>query len=144
MESDGELDEPRRLIRPKLPPRQDLSDDVVLTQYGTQLPDGKTEFRGGPRASEHGLSLLVGRVDADAATLCVRQHLAEPYDIVRHTRVGLLRDAGFIVSHAPVEWFINHALVHVPGPDPKWDNQSKNAFKRTFVDFAEEDSHGRS
>lgn len=99
-------------------------------------------MRGGPRESETGLSLIVGRVDAYAASILVRQHAATPLDCVRYTRAGLLRAAGFKVVHDPSDWNGIHALVHLLPEVERWDTSQKTAFKRTFAAYREESEDG--
>lgn len=136
--------EPRRLLRPSEHPVIDLPDDTVLTQYGVRQADGTMAYRGGPRDGEAGLSLIGGLVDSFAAALLVRQHSATPLEYVRHTRVGYLREEGFVVSHDPGPWNALHVLVQVPRGAEKWKNGEKKAFRRAFARYAEEAGDDRS
>ncbi len=134
--------EPRRLLRPPAVPILELPDETPLTQFGRVSASGEPVHRGAPRDGEQGLSLIVGAVDAYAASILVTQHVAEGPEVVRHTRVGLLRGAGFVVEHDPTDWNGIHALVQVPEGAVKWDNGQKNAFKRTFKTYGEEVGDG--
>lgn len=129
-------DEPPRKL--KQPERNfqtiQIPDDTPLTQYGRMQNGNIPEFRNGPRSAigETGISLLIGQVDATAATLLVCNRAVWSDDLVRHTTAGDLRAAGFDVAHDPVDLNGLHALVTVPIFQTPWNNSQKTAFKKAF------------
>jgi len=102
---------------PPRPPQIELHDSMVLTQLGMRLP-GQAHFTVAPRRGrEHDVSLLLSRLDAREAALAVRHGRREFYqrDIVRHTTVGRLREAGFRVVSTPSKMIPHHVSVEYDG-----------------------------
>jgi hypothetical protein len=113
-----------------------LGRQTVLTQYGRRDTSG---FRMRPRPGvEEGISLIAGRLDvAEAHRLVVRRGFPKPgVDGVRHTTVGDLEDAGFLVRAAPTRAIRDHVLV---GYEGQWDDQVAERFDACFGPLDEEE-----
>jgi hypothetical protein len=117
-------------------PRGGLERETILTQYGRRDASG---FRVRPRAGvEEGVSLIAGRLDvAEAHRLVVRRGVPQPgVDAVRHTTVGDLEDAGFVVRAAPTRAIPDHVLV---GYEGRWDDEVAERFDACFGPLDEEE-----
>jgi hypothetical protein len=113
-----------------------LERDTVVTQYGRRDASG---FRVRPRPGvEEAVSLIAGRLDvAEAHRLVVRRGFPQPgVDAVRHTTVGDLEDAGFLVRAAPTQAIPEHLLV---GYDGQWDDEVAERFDACFGPLDEEE-----
>lgn len=113
-----------------------LERGTVLTQYGRLDRSG---FRVRPRPGvEDGISLIAGRLEiAEAHRLVVRRGFPQPgVDAVRHTTVGDLEDAGFVVRSAPTRAIPDHVLV---GYEGQWDDQVAERFDACFGPLDEEE-----
>jgi hypothetical protein len=115
---------------------QALIADVVLTQYGEL--DGAPVFRNILRheIGETELSLIVGSVDADAASMLVTKTLAQ-FRTCRTTTGGSLRNAGFGVEHSPTKGNPLHVSVYSPtlatGEPAEWDASLAKLFDDCFT-----------
>jgi hypothetical protein len=113
-----------------------LERNTVVTQYGRRDASG---FRVRPRPGvEEGVSLIAGRLDtSEAHRLVVRRGLPLPgVDAVRHTTVGDLQDAGFLVRAVPTRAIPDHVLV---GYDGQWDDEVAERFDACFGPLDEEE-----
>jgi hypothetical protein len=113
-----------------------LERDAVVTQYGRREASG---FRVRPRPGvEDGVSLIAGRLGvADAHRLVVRRGFPQPgVDAVRHSTVGDLEDAGFLVQAAPTRAIPDHVLV---GYEGQWDDEVAERFDACFGPLDEEE-----
>lgn len=83
---------------------------------------GSLEVQNGPRVKDRGrVSLILGLVTPEEAFRIVRKTAAAPTtdDGVRYTTAEQLRDAGFVVEHAPNNRNPDHVTVSYPG---EWDS----------------------
>jgi hypothetical protein len=128
-----------------LPPDRnphDLPDDLRLTQYGERPPLG-LGFRDRLREEigETETSLILGEVDASAASMLVAKYLSA-FAMRRLTSVGELRRAGFQVVHSPSKANRLHVSVFPPvlatGERAEWDDELAVQFNACFT----EDSGG--
>ena len=113
-----------------------LDRATVVTQYGRRDASG---FRVRPRPGvEEGVSLIARRLDvAVAHRLVVRRGFPQPdVDVVRHTTVGDLEDAGFLVRAAPTRAIPDHVLV---GYNGQWDDEVAERFDACFGPLDEEE-----
>lgn len=104
---------------------RDVGDLEALAQFGSR----KGGFRNHPRATESDVSVLVGRLTVEEATVFVRGRPPDPGDGVRYARAGALRKAGFSVTHTPSRSIPVHASVEFPGV---WDHGVESRFDRSF------------
>lgn len=101
----------------------DLPDEAVLTQFGETSTD--PPFRNVLRSDigETELSLILGGVDALAASMLVTKTIA-PFRVCRTTTVGILREQGFVVRHSPTRGNPLHVSVYSPilenGESAEW------------------------
>src|SRR5829696_1257667 len=109
---------------------------MVLTQFGMRspaLPSGRgpANFRMAPRPHEQDVSLLAGRLTTREAAMAVRHGRREffPWDAVRYTTVGRLRDAGFRVESTPSRMIPNHVSVQYDGD---WTDDVAKRFDDCF------------
>lgn len=112
---------------------QDLPDDLRLTQFGDQSTFGQG-FRDRLREEigETEISLILGEVDASAASMLVLKYLA-PWAARRVTTAGALRAAGFRVVHSPTK--TNRLHVSVYGPEQvEWDVDLAEKFNACFTE----------
>lgn len=116
---------------------QELIASIVLTQYGEL--NGTPVFRNALRheIGETELSLILGNVDADAASMLVTKTLAH-FRTRRTTSVGALRDADFIVEHSPTKGNPLHVSVYPPrlpsGAPAEWSATWGVALAKLFDD----------
>jgi hypothetical protein len=92
----------------------ELADEVTVTQYGEEKPLGagfRDRLR--PEIGETELSMIMGDVDADAASILVTRTLSMARTC-RKTLVGVLREAGFRVEHSPTKANRLHVSVYAP------------------------------
>jgi hypothetical protein len=91
-----------------------LADEATVTQYGERKPLGNG-FRDclRPEIGETELSMILGDVDADAASILVTRTLTDSR-CCRKTLVGILREAGFKVEHSPTKANRLHVSVYPP------------------------------
>lgn len=112
---------------------QDLTDDNDLTQYG----ESDEGFRNGLRVErgETEMSLILGRQTAMAAALLVTKTVTSAAR-ARHTTVGALRRAHFVVLHSPTRGNPLHVSVFPPagieGP-AEWDAAMAKDFEQCFT-----------
>lgn len=124
---------------------QELPDEARLTQYGERSPIGgcfRDRLR--PEIGETEMSMILGEVDATAASILVTKHLA-PGAERRVTTVGRLRLAGFVVTHSPTRGNPLHVSVYAPvegktGEHVDWDNDVARRFSACFT---EDNTRGR-
>jgi predicted fused transcriptional regulator/phosphomethylpyrimidine kinase len=113
--------------------RRPLRGELELTQYGS-TSGGKPAFRNCPREQDgDGVSLIMGRVTAEEASLLVRGRPSfdKASDRVRYTSVVRLRAAGFRVRHTPSQRNPRHVSVSRPGI---WSSDVCGAFDMCFDD----------
>jgi len=120
------------LRKPPLPSPRALSDDTVLSQYG-RLDPKRATFRNGPRPDrETSQSMFIGACDVDQITRKVLGRPGQASDQVRHTTVGRLRAAGFVVTSTPGLRNPDHVSVAVPGNRVPWDHGEQERFDSCF------------
>jgi len=92
---------------------------------------GPPSFRTAPRPHERDVSLLAGRLTVREAAMAVRHGRREffPWDAVRYTTVGCLRDAGFLVQSTPSRMIPNHISVEYDG---HWTDDVVKRFDHCF------------
>ncbi len=82
------------------------------------------------------VSLILGEVDASAASVLVTKYLSTPA-MRRLTSVGELRTAGFQVVHSPTKANRLHVSVYPPvlttGERAEWDDELANKFNACFT-----------
>lgn len=109
-----------------------LQGYLPLTQFGQDSPQSAEPFKDrlGPEETE--MSLIVGKVDAAAASMLVRRYVVR--DALRRvTTVSKLRAGGFRVDYTPAEG--NHLHVSVYAPDgAEWDGEVADKFGACFTD----------
>lgn len=118
---------------------QELPDEARLTQYGERSPVGGG-FRDRLRAEigETEMSMILGEVDATAATMLITKHLVPDADR-RVTTVGRLRREGFVVIHSPTRGNPLHVGVYAPrdkksGEHVKWGHGVARRFNSCFTE----------
>ena len=122
----------------RAPRAQELPDELRLTQYGERSPISEG-FRCRLRAEigETEISLIVGNVDAQAASMLVVKYMS-PYAVARVTTVGALRRAGFEVIHSPSKTNRLHVSVYPPvlasGDRAEWDDELASRFNACFTE----------
>jgi hypothetical protein len=124
---------------------QELPDEARLTQYGERSPSGdgfRDRLR--PEIGETEMSMILGEVDATAASMLVTKHLT-PGAGRRVTTVGQLRREGFVVIHSPTRGNPLHVSVYAPlegksGEHVDWDNDVARRFNACFT---EDNARGR-
>ncbi len=106
---------------------REIADDEVVSHYGTpgwpgwdpeDVPEGERDgFRGIPRPerNESGMSVQLGRLTPAEMVELMMGRSPRPHDAVRHTTAGKLREAGFVITHAPTRFHPEHATVEFPG-----------------------------
>jgi hypothetical protein len=106
-----------------------------LTQYGQGWPFAAREFRDRPdlEAGETYMSLILGNVDALAASVLVRTYFVKDA-ARRQTTVGNLRKEGFRVEYSPEDGHPLHVSVYAPG-DGEWDGDAADRFSACFTDI---------
>jgi hypothetical protein len=119
-------------------PLQELPDDLRLTQYGERPPLGEGfRCRLREEIGETEISLILGDVDASAASVLVTKYLT-PYAMTRATTVGALRGAGFAVVHSPTRGNRLHVSVYPPllatGERAEWDDELAKRFNACFTE----------
>jgi hypothetical protein len=98
----------------------------VLSQYGT------TElFKDTPVRAEWGLSLIWGQLSAEAAFVVTGRTGFSRRQLVRHTQVERLQEAGLRVWHNPTQRNPLHVTVHYDGD---WDRGIAERFDGCFDD----------
>lgn len=112
---------------------QDLPGVTKLTQYGERPPLGDG-FRDRLRVhiGETEMSMILGEVDAAAASMLVTKHLA-PGATVRVTSVAELAAAGFRVAHSPTRGNPLHVSVFPPA-HADWDDDLAKRFNACFTE----------
>ena len=97
----------------------ELGNDEWLTQYGNRDYPPDQPFRHRPReGKETRISLVAGRLSVDDVARKVNRHRTEgamPGDGARYVRVGVLRDAGFLVEASPSRLIPDHVSVGLAG-----------------------------
>ncbi len=129
---------------------QELPDGLRLSQYGERPPLGEG-FRDRLRVEigETEISLILGDVDADAASMLVTKCLSA-WAIRRLTTVGRLRGAGFRVVHSPTKANRLHVSVFPPsresGEQAEWDDALAMSFNACFTEDEHEEvtAHGHT
>lgn len=121
---------------------QDLPDHLRLTQYGERPPLGEGfRCRLREEIGETEISLILGDVDASAASMLVVKHLT-PQAITRITTVGALRRAGFVVVHSPSKTNRLHVSIFPPPlateDQAEWDDQLAKRFNACFTEASGE------
>lgn len=118
---------------------QRLPDAAILTQYGEGNPVGpgfRDRLR--PEVGETELSLILGEVDATAASMLVVK-IVTPCACARSTTVGHLRSQGFQVLHSPTKGNPLHVSVFPPelstGEPSDWGPELADRFNECFTDF---------
>jgi hypothetical protein len=111
---------------------RELGAEEVLSQYGYRGDD--PPFRNRPREwserSEPGMSTIVGKLTpAEAMSFVRARQICIGHDGVRHTTVGKLRDAGFVVSHTPNPRNPGHVTV---SRAEKWGEDTVRMFDSCF------------
>jgi hypothetical protein len=103
-----------------------------LTHYGTGSPWSARRFKDRPdlEAGETELSLILGKVDAAAASVLVTK-LLFPDAFRRVTTVGALRNEGFRLEHSPTMGNRLHVSVYVPD-GAEWDGDVAARFDARF------------
>jgi len=122
----------------KARPPVEVSEDVVLTQFGNA--DGG--FRSRPFPGETELSTLLGRLTPLQAVTCIsKAPVAVPGDGIRCTTAGTLRELGFTVASTPEKANPLHVSVTV---DKEWDEEVENKFSSAMElpIWQEEEPHG--
>ena len=120
------------LKRPPQQPVRELSDATVLSQYG-RVDGDRPIFRSGPRPGrETSQSMSVGPCSLDEIVRKVLGRPSQDVDRVRHTTVGLLRSAGFVVTSTPTVRNRDHVSVAVPGNRVPWDDEEQARFDSCF------------
>jgi hypothetical protein len=119
---------------------QELPDELRLTQYGERPPIGEGfRCRLREEIGETEISLIIGGVDASAASMLVVKYLS-PYAVTRVTSVGLLRCAGFVVVHSPSKTNRLHVSVFpsaLPtGDQAEWDDELAKRFNACFTEVS--------
>lgn len=107
-------------------PRLDPAD--WLTHYGRTT----SGFKSAPSSNgeEKGLSLIAGRLTPEMATELVCRREADEKDVVRHTLVSRLLEAGFVVKRTPIDpTNPDHVSVEYPGD---WDDTVCERFDKCF------------
>ena len=120
---------------------QELPDDLRLTQYGERPPTGEGfRCRLREEIGETEISLILGDVDASAASVLVTKYLT-PSAMTRVTTVGALRRAGFVVVHSPTKGNRLHVSVFPPslesGDRVEWDDELAKRFNACFTESSE-------
>lgn len=85
---------------------------------------------------ETDMSLILGRLDADQASIVVRR-LVAPNATVRHSTAGAFRAKGFTVLHTPSKKNSTHVSVLAPhlGDKPReWDDDLAKLFDSCFTE----------
>ncbi|GAB1694288.1 hypothetical protein KRM28CT15_60910 [Krasilnikovia sp. M28-CT-15] len=118
---------------PRRPPRE-LAAETILAQYGREV-DGQQTFRNGPRADrETSQSMTIGPCSAEEVARIVLGRPVRASDRVRHTTVGELRAAGFVVTSTPTVRNPDHVSVAVPGNRVPWNDQEEARFDSCFAE----------
>lgn len=112
-----------------LPPPSSPQDCEHVTQYGSR--EVEPPFRRRPRyPRENDLSLLRGWLNAAEACRLVRgRDVANCPDGVRHSTVGLLRAAGYLVEHTPSTRIPGHISVRCLD---RWGSEQDTEFDDCF------------
>jgi hypothetical protein len=117
---------------------QELPGETKLTQYGEKPPVGEG-FRDRLRVDigETEMSMILGEVDAAAASMLVAKHLV-PGAITRTTTVARLEEAGFRVIHSPTRGNPLHVSVFPPraeaSGDAEWGDNLAQSFNACFTE----------
>ncbi len=126
------------LTLPQQPALQELHDDLRLTQFGERGAGAGFRDRLRPEIGETEVSLILGDVDADAASMLIVKYLS-PWRVRRVTTVGLLRQAGFQVVHSPSRYNRLHVSVFAPTREPggeaEWDDELAAQFNACFTKY---------
>ena len=117
---------------------QELPDSAPLTQYGEQSsssPGFRDRLR--PQIGETEISMILGEVDATAASMLVT-HVLTPGAVRRVTTAGRLRQQGFLVQHSPTRGNPLHVSVFPPSDDATgefipWDDAVAVRFNACFT-----------
>jgi hypothetical protein len=117
---------------------QELPDGLRLTQYGERPPIGEGfRCRLREEIGETEISLILGDVDASAASMLVVKYLSL-HAMTRVTSVGVLRLAGFLVVHSPSKTNRLHVSVFPPalptGDQAEWDDELAKRFNACFTE----------
>lgn len=117
---------------------QALPDELRLTQFGERPPIGEG-FRCRLREAigETEISLILGDVDASAASMLVAKYLSS-FAVTRVATAGALRRAGFVVVHSPSKTNRLHVSVFPPalpsGDQAEWDDELAKRFNTCFTE----------
>jgi hypothetical protein len=118
---------------------QEIPDGTRLTQFGEQPPVG-AGFRDRLRTDigETEISLILGEVDATAASMLVTKQLL-PTGIRRVTDAGRLRRAQFTVVHSPTKGNPLHVSVFGPvsaasAGEAEWGSELARRFNACFTE----------
>lgn len=109
-----------------------------LTQYGEKPPVGegfRDKLR--PEIGETEMSLIIGEIDAAAASLLVTKMFQVGADR-RVTTAGRLRERNFRVVHSPTRGNPLHVSAFppdvTPGEPAEWDEAMAEAFNACFTE----------
>jgi len=109
---------------------EELDDSVELTQFVFF----DEEPRNAPRPRDQdGLSLLRGRLSTNQAARYVRRKSPSPFDgdSVRHTTVGQMRRAGFVIKATPSRSIPIHVSVST---EAEWEEITMENFASCFTE----------
>lgn len=120
---------------------QELPNDLHLTQYGERPPIGEGfRCRLREEIGETEISLILGDVDASAASVLVTKYLT-PSAMTRATTVGALRRVGFVVVHSPTRGNRLHVSVFPPSLESgdliEWDDEVAKRFNACFTESSD-------
>lgn len=116
---------------------QELPDDARLTQYGERSAMGDG-FRDRLRVDigETEISMILGEVDADAASILVTKYFSSGRQ-TRVTTVERLRRDRFRVRHSPTRSNPLHVSVFPPSNEAEepesWGDELANTFNACFT-----------
>lgn len=119
------------------PPTGELADEEVVTQYGQISRTGVDDFKDRPVRPDrvNGLSMFRGKGSVkDLVARVARKRAVRDTDAVRHTTVGLLRNAGFAVHRAPSPGFPEHLCVTLLDEDAEWTDDDAKRFDGCFTE----------
>lgn len=118
----------------KRPSIEELPLDARLTQYGES---GLFRDRLRPEIGETEISMILGEVDATAASVLVTKSIQRAAD-QRVTTVGRLQQASFRVVHSPTHGNPLHVSVFPPsdgsGQAADWGDELAREFRMCFTE----------